>query len=69
MLGEREATVREVTAMEIHGVPYADLTVEFGDGVVASGRLGAESIPVDLAVGEHVLVQVAMSVMLSVRRP
>lgn len=59
----------EVTTLEIHGVPYADLTVAFDDGVVASGRLGAESIPGDLEVGDRVLVQVAMNVMLAVRRP
>ena len=61
--------MREVTLLEIHGVPYADLTVESDDGVVASGRLGRESIPVDLVVGEQVLVQAAMNVMLAVRRP
>ncbi len=61
--------MRAVSALEIHGVPYADLSVELDDGVVASGRLGVESIPVDLEVGERVLVRLAMNVMLAVRRP
>ena len=61
--------MRQVSTLEIHGVPYVDLTVVFDDGVVASGRLGGESMPVDLTVGERVLVQVAMNIMLGVRRP
>lgn len=68
MLGEREAEVLEVTPVEIHGVPYADVTVGYPDGVVASARLGRESIPVDLAVGDRVVVQAAMSVIVAVRR-
>ena len=68
MLGDREAEVIEVTPIEIHGVPYADLVVKYPDGVVASTRLGRESIPVDLAAGERVLVQAAMSVIVGVRR-
>lgn len=68
MLGEREAVVLEVASVEIHGVPYADVTVRYPDEVVASARLGRESIPVDLAVGDRVIVQAAMSVIVGVRR-
>lgn len=68
VLSEREAEVVEVTPVEIHGVPYADLIVKYPDGVVASARIGRESIPVDLAVGERVLVQAAMSVIVGARR-
>ncbi len=68
VLGEREAEVLELTPVDIHGVPYADLVVKYPDGVVASARLGRESIPVDLAVGERVLVQAAMSVIVGARR-
>ena len=68
MLGEREAEVLEVTPVEIHGVPYADVTVGYPDGVVASARLGRESIPVDLGVRDRVVVRAAMSVIVAVRR-
>ncbi len=68
VLGEREAEVLEVKPVEIHGVPFADVTLAYPDGVVASARLGRESIPVDLAAGERVLVQAALSVIVGVRR-
>lgn len=68
MLGEREAEVLQVTPVQIHGSPYVDVVVTYADGVVASARLGEESIPVDLAVGEHVTVQVVMNVIVGVRR-
>ena len=58
----------EVTPVEIHGVPYADVTLAYPEGVVASARLGRESIPVDLAMGERVWVQAAMNVIVGVRR-
>ena len=69
MLAEREAEVLEVSPVQIHGLPYADVVVRYPDGVVASARLGRESIPVDLTVGERVMVQAAMSVIVAVRRP
>jgi len=68
MLGERQAEVLEVTPVEIHGVPYADVTIAYPDGVVASARLGRESIPVNLAAGEQVVVRSAMNVVVGVRR-
>ncbi|HSD49603.1 MAG TPA: hypothetical protein VLE71_07220 [Actinomycetota bacterium] len=69
MLTDREAEVLEVSPVQIHGVPYVDLTIRYPEGVVASARLGRESIPVDLRVGERVMVQAAMSVIVAVRRP
>lgn len=69
MLTERVAEVLEVSPVEIHGVPYADLAVRYADGMVASARLGRESMPVDLAAGESVMVQAAMNVIVAVRRP
>ncbi|HET9723783.1 MAG TPA: hypothetical protein VFR44_08065 [Actinomycetota bacterium] len=69
MLTEREAEVLEVSPVQIHGVPYADVAIRYPDGVVASARLGRESIPVDLSKGERVVVQAAMSVIVAVRRP
>ncbi len=68
VLGEREAEVREVVPVEIHGMPLVDVAVSFPDGVVASARLGRESIPVDLSPGERVWVRMAMNVIVGVRR-
>ena len=68
VLREHEAEVLEITPVEIHGVPYADVTLMYPDGVVASARLGRESIPVGLAAGQPVLVQSAMNVVVGVRR-
>jgi hypothetical protein len=69
VLDEREAEVVEVSLVQIHGAPYADVTMRYPDGVVATARLGRESIPVDLMAGERVMVQAAMSVIVAVRRP
>ena len=59
----------EVSLVQMRGAPYADVTVRYPDGVVATARLGRESIPVDLMAGERVMVQAAMSVIVAVRRP
>ena len=68
MLGEREAEVLDVRRVDVHGVGYADLTLVFEDGVVESTRIGSESIPSDLMVGEQVMVSKAVNVIVSVRR-
>jgi hypothetical protein len=68
VLGEREATVREVRALQIHGSPHVDVTVVYPDGVLETGRLGAESIPGDLEAGEHVMVSRAVNMIVSIRR-
>ena len=54
--------------MQIHGSPYVDVTVVYPDGLVESGRLGAESIPRDLKEGERVVVSRAVNMMVSIRR-
>jgi hypothetical protein len=69
VLGDREGTVREVRAVQIHGSRFADVTVAYADGVLETARLGAESIPDNLEVGERVLVSRAMNMIVSVRRP
>jgi hypothetical protein len=68
VLGEREGIVREVRTLQIHGSPYADVTVVYPDGVLETGRLGAESIPGDLHAGERVMVSRAVNMIVSIRR-
>lgn len=68
VLGERQGIVREVRGLQIHGSPYVDVTVVYPDGLVESGRLGAESIPGDLKEGERVVVSRAVNMMVSIRR-
>jgi hypothetical protein len=69
VLGEREATVREVRLLDVHGARYADVTVGYSDGVLESARLGAESIPDDLQAGEQVWVSRAVNMIVAIRRP
>ena len=69
MLGEEEAVVLEVTPLDVHGVRYYDLAVGFPDRSVRQARLGAESVPGDLAQGDRVLATVVANMVVSVRRP
>ena len=68
-MGEQEAVVREVRPWDVHGVGYVDVTVGFSDGVLETARLGAESIPDDLHLGELVIVRRAVNMIVSIRRP
>ena len=68
MLGEQEAVVLEVKPWDVHGVGYVDVTVVFPDRAVENARLGAESIPMDLAAGERVMVSRAVNMIVSIRR-
>jgi hypothetical protein len=68
VLGERDAIVTEVRALQIHGSPYVDVSVVYPDGVLETGRLGAESIPGDLRAGERVVVSRAVNMIVSIRR-
>ena len=68
VFGDREALVREVRPWEVHGVPYVDVTVGYDDGSTEVARLGAESVPADLAVGERVVVSRAVNMIVSMRR-
>jgi hypothetical protein len=69
MLGEREAVVLEATPFQVHGVPHCDVTLGFPDRTVISARLGAESVPADLAQGDRVLASMAMNIVVSIRKP
>ena len=55
--------------MEIHSSAYADVTVAYEGEVLESARLGAESIPDDLRVGERVMVSRAVNMIVAIRRP
>jgi hypothetical protein len=68
MLGEQEAVVLEVRALDVHGVIYVDVTVGFPDRTVAHARLGGESVPDALTTGERVLVSTVMGQLVSLRR-
>jgi hypothetical protein len=69
VLGEQRAMVLEVKAWDVHGVDYVDVTLGFPDRRVETARLGRESVPEDLEPGEEVLVSMAMSVVVAIRRP
>ena len=69
MLGEEEAVILEVKALDIHGVRYFDLTVGFPDRSVQQTRLGAESVPGDLEKGDQVLATRVANMVISIRRP
>ena len=69
MLGEQEAVVLAVRPWDVHGVGHVDVTVAYADRTVETARLGRESVPEDLAVGDQVLVAKAMNVVVEVRRP
>jgi hypothetical protein len=53
----------------VHGVGHVDVTLVYPDRTVETTRLGRESVPEDLAAGDHVLVAKAMNVVVEVRRP
>ncbi len=69
MLGEREGVVRDVRRVDIHGSALVDVTVAYEGEVLESARLGAESVPADLEVGEPVMVGRAVNMIVSIRRP
>jgi len=69
VLADREAVVVEVKPWDVHGVGYVDVTVAYPDRVLETARLGAESIPEDLLVGERVFVSSAVNMIVAIRRP
>ena len=68
MLGDQLALVVDIKSWDVHGVAYIDLTVAYKDRSLETARLGGESIPQGLAVGEEVLVSKAMNMIVAVRR-
>ncbi len=69
MLGEREGVVRDVRRVEIHGSALVDVTIAYEGEMLETARLGAESVPEGLEVGERVMVARAVNMIVSVRRP
>jgi hypothetical protein len=68
VFGEREAVVRAVTPWEVHGVRYLDVTVSYPDGASETARIGPESVPDGLEVGERVTVSRAVNMIVGMRR-
>jgi hypothetical protein len=68
MMGEQEAVVLSATPFGLHGVTYTDVTVGFEDKSVENARLGPESVPGDLQVGERVLATRAANMVIAIRR-
>ncbi|MGZ5296925.1 MAG: hypothetical protein ACXWEJ_06570 [Actinomycetota bacterium] len=68
MLGEQEAVVLEVRPWDVHGVDHVDVSLVYPDRTVETARLGRESVPEDLAAGDHVIVAKAMHVVVEIRR-
>ena len=67
MLGGRNAVVLEVRRFDIHGAGFVDVTVGFDDRSTASARLGAESVPSEIAPGDRVTVSLAMNMIVEIR--
>lgn len=59
----------EVKPWDVHGVHYMDVTVSYEDGAHETARLGPESVPDDLRVGEPVLVSRAVNMIVAIGRP
>ena len=69
MLGDQLALVMDLRSWDLHGVAYVDIAVAFKDRSVETARLGGESIPEGLAVGDEVLVSKVVNMIVAVRRP
>lgn len=67
MLGDQEAVVTEVKALDIHGVTYYDVALTFPDGASHSARLGPEGVPDGLKAGDRVLATMAANMVISLR--
>jgi hypothetical protein len=67
VLGDRDALVLEVRRFDIHGAGFVDVTVAFSDRSTSSARLGAESVPSEIAVGDRVTVSLAMNMIVAIR--
>jgi hypothetical protein len=69
VLGEQEAVVIDVRALDVHGVAYRDVTIAYRNRSVDRARLGAESVPGDLQPGDVVLATRVANMVVSLRRP
>jgi hypothetical protein len=68
VLGDQLALVMDLKSWDVHGVAYVDITVAYKDRSLETARLGGESIPEGLAVGDEVLVSKAVNMIVAVRR-
>jgi hypothetical protein len=68
MLGEVEALVVDVRGFDVHGVGYVDVTVAYRDRSTATTRLGQESVPAELAVGDQVVVRLVANMIVGIDR-
>jgi hypothetical protein len=68
VLGDREGEILEIRRFDIHGSEFVDVTILFPDRSTASARLGAESVPPGLELGDHVKVSLAMNMIVAVER-
>jgi hypothetical protein len=68
VLGEEKAVVLEVAPLDLHGVTYSDVTLQFSDQAIEHARLGPEAIPEGLQPGERVLATRVMRMVVSIRR-
>ena len=66
----REATVRQVRAVELHGDRYLDLLLQVDEPGSAplSVRVGAAECPAELAAGDRVQARIVMGVVTRVER-
>jgi hypothetical protein len=69
MMGELDVEVVDARRVDVHGVVYVDVVIRHRDGATATARLGSESVPNDLRVGEHVLATNVANMIVSIRRP
>jgi hypothetical protein len=68
VLGDQLALVVDLKWWDVHGVAYVDISVAYKDRSVETSRLGGESVPEGLAVGDEVLVSKAMNMIVAIRR-
>jgi hypothetical protein len=68
MLGDVEALVVDVRPFDVHGVGYVDVTVAYRDRSTATARLGQESVPPELAVGDQVVVRLVANMIVAIER-
>jgi hypothetical protein len=68
MLGQTEAIVVDVRSFDVHGVEYVDVTVTYRDRSVGTARLGRESVPEGIEVGDEVVVRTAANMVVAIER-
>ena len=63
-----EALVVDVRPFDVHGVGYVDVTVAYRDRSTATSRLGRESVPEELSVGDQVVVRLVANMIVGIER-